>query len=249
MNEEEIENFIYSRNYSIKSTSYTWETSKDTIIKMINQLFPSDSKKIRTLNTTVEAFDEIINEIKLELENESIPSSNNLLSHEKHLFSDILNSLKNWHVDFLSLLLTDNEDYDEDEKPSILENKYKEINYELRYQHDPNYKFAKTERRIEDWKYVNHFPIIFSYVSIFTEVRRMRDQIIHNTGARANRKEMPIKKDHILNNKMPGNSISLCSTITLCIYGYIELLETLYQSMEIGRTGGLESKPIAPNTS
>ena len=252
MNEEEIENFIRSRNYSIEATSYVWESSKNIIIKMINQLFPSDSQKIINLKTTVEEFEEIINEIRTELEfgKETMPNANSLTTHEKQVFLSILNSLKNWHVDFLSLLLSDEEDYNDDEKPSMLEKNYVSLNYELRYEHDPDYKYAKTiENGIYNWKKINHFPVIFSYDNVFTKIRRMRDQIIHNTGAKADRGDIPIKRDHILNNKMPGNSISLCSTITLSIYGYIELLETLYQSMEIGRTGGLTSRSITSNAS
>ena len=59
MNEEEIEYFIRSRNHSIEATSYVWESSKNIIIKMINQLFPSDSQKIINLKTTVEEFEDM----------------------------------------------------------------------------------------------------------------------------------------------------------------------------------------------
>ena len=62
MNEQEIEDFIRVRNYSIGTISYTWNVSKEKIISLIREIFPSDLEKISNMMTTVEEFEEIINE-------------------------------------------------------------------------------------------------------------------------------------------------------------------------------------------
>jgi hypothetical protein len=239
MNEQEIENFIRVRNYSIETIEYTWASSKEKIVSLINQMNPSDPDKIKNLLTTVDDFEEIINEMIYEKEYgvDEIPNEKTLLTHEKDLFLSKLNSLKEWYVDFLSLLISADSEYDEVEAPGKLWKEYEELNYSFRYSNDPNYKLAKQEFKIHEWKVVNHFPIIFSYTNIFTEMSRMRDQVIHNTGAKAGRSGIPIKTDHILNNKMPGNSIIISNTITLFIYGYVELLETLENSMIVHSNG------------
>jgi hypothetical protein len=239
MNEQEIENFIRVRNYSIETIEYTWASSKEKIMSLIDKTNPSDPDKIKNLLTTVDDFEEIINEMIYEKEYgvDEIPNEKTLLSHEKDLFLSKLNSLKEWYVDFLALLMSDDSEYDEVEAPGKLWKDYEQTNYDLRYSNDPNYKLAKQEDKMYRWKTVNHYPIIFSYTNIFTEMSRMRDQVIHNTGARASRSEIPMKTDHILNNKMPGNSIVLSNTLTLFIYGYVELLETLEQSMIIHDSG------------
>lgn len=233
MNEEDIEDFIRARNYSIETIAYTWSSSKDEILSLIDKIVPNDADKVSNMKTTVEEFEEIINEMISEKEFgiNSTPTEMALKSHEKDLFLSKLNSLKEWYVDFLSLLISNNSEYDEAEAPSELWKEYEKINYEYRYSNDSNYKSAKQGGKTRQWKIVNRFPIIFSYTTIFAEMSRMRDQSIHNKGARASRSNIPIKTDHILNNKMPGNSISLSNTITLCIYGYVELLETLHDSM------------------
>jgi len=233
MNEEEIENFIRVRNYSIETIAYTWSISKDKIISLLGKIFPNDAEKVSNMLTTVDEFEDIISEMISEKEfgiNDT-PTETALKSHENDLFLSKLNSLKEWYVDFLSLLISNDAEYDEAEAPSELWKEYEKINYEHRYSNDSNYKLAKQNDKIYRWKVVNHYPVIFSYTNIFIEMSRMRDQSIHNKGARARRSGIPIKTDHILNNKMPGNSISLSNTITLCIYGYVELLETLLDSM------------------
>ena len=236
MNEQEIQNFIRARNYSIETIEYTWSSSKEKIISLIKQIHPSDPKKIKNLISTVDNFEEVINEMIIEKEfgEEKIPTEDSLRAHEKDLFLSKLNSLKEWYVDFLSLLISDDSEYDESEAPAKLWRKYETMNYEFRYSNDSNYKLAKQETNgIYEWKVINHYPIIFSYADIFVEISRMRDQVIHNTGAKAGRSGIPIKTDHILNNKMPGNSITISNTITLFIYGYVELLETLDNSINI----------------
>jgi len=239
MNEQEIENFIRVRNYSIETIEYTWSSSKEKIISLINEIYPSDPEKIKNLITTVDNFEEIINEMIVEKEFgvEKIPTENSLKIHEKDLFLTKLNSLKEWYVDFLALLISADSEYDEVEAPAKLWKDYEEINYDFRYSNDSNYKLAKQDYKIFQWKSVNRYPIIFSYTNIFTKMSQMRDQVIHNTGAKAGRSGIPIKTDHILNNKMPGNSITISNTITLFIYGYVELLETLDSSMIIHKNG------------
>ena len=243
MNEHEIENFIRVRNYSINTIQYTWDVSKEKVISLINEIFPTDLEKISNMMTTVEEFEEIINEMASEMEFgiDNIPTENNLISHEKDLFLSKLNSLKEWYVDFLALLIADDSEYDEAEAPSKLWKEYEKMNYDYRYSNDSNYKLAKQDRKTYEWKGVNQYPVIFSYTNIFADISRMRNQATHNTGARAVRSPIPIKKDHILNNKMPGNSISISNTITLSIYGYVELLETLHNSMIIYRKGGINT--------
>ena len=235
MNEQEIENFIRVRNYSIETIEYTWVSSKEKIISLINQIYPSDPKKIKSLLTTVDNFEEIINEMIVEKEFgvENIPTESSLKIHEKDLFLTKLNILKEWYVDFLSLLISDDSEYDESEAPGKLWKKYEKMNYDIRYENNSDYKLAKQEDKIYGWKTVNHHPIIFSYANIFQDMSRMRDQVAHNAGAKASRSGIPIKNDYILNNKMPGNSIVISNTITLFIYGYVELLETFNNSLII----------------
>ena len=58
MNEQEIDNFIRVRNYSIETILYTWINSKEKIISLIKKISPSDQEKINNLLTTVDTFEE-----------------------------------------------------------------------------------------------------------------------------------------------------------------------------------------------
>lgn len=229
---EKIEDFIRIRNYSIDTIYFIWLNSRKKITSLINEIYPSSPEKIKQLITTVETFDEIINGMVDEKEfgiNES-PSEQLLKSHEKDLFYAKLGMLKEWYVEVLSFLVSDNPFNNESEVKKLW-NKYEEMNYDFRYENDPSYKQAKHDNSFYCWKRDHHYPINFLYTDIFKNFSRMRNQIVHNSGARAIMNGNSIKKDHILNNKIPGNSIVLSNTITLFIYGYVELLETLKDSL------------------
>ena len=235
MNEQEIEKFIRVRNYSIETIEYAWTSSKEKILSLIKQIYPSDSEKRKSLRSTVDNLEEIISEMIVEKQVgvETIPTESSLKIHEKDLFSTKLNILKVWYVDFLSLLISNDSEYDESEAPGKLWKKYEEMNYDIRYENNSDYKLAKQEGKIYGWKKINHHPIIFSYANVFLDMSRMRDQVAHNVGAKASRSGIPIKSDYILNNKTPGNSIVISNTITRVIYGYVELLETFNDSLII----------------
>jgi hypothetical protein len=237
MNEQEIDNFIRVRNYSIETILYTWINSKEKIISLIKKISPSDQEKINNLLTTVDTFEEIIHDMSIQREFgvNSTLNEKMLKTHEKSLFKNKLNELKEWYVDFLALLISDDSDYNKAEAPSKLWKEYEKKIYEFRYLRNSNYKYAKQNDKLHEWKTVNNFPANFSYTNIFSQINFMRNNVTHNIGARANRSGIPIKKDHILDHDMPGNSITLSNTITLCIYGYLELLEKLDESMDINK--------------
>ena len=165
MNEQEIENFIRARNYSIETIEYAWFSSKEKIVSLIHQIYPSDLEKIKNLLTTVDIFEEIIYEMIVEKDFgiENIPTEISLKIHEKDLFQNKLNLLKEWYIDLLALLNSTGSEYTESKSPGKLWNDYEEMNYEFRYSNDANYKLAKQEHKFPDWKKNNNHPIIYSY--------------------------------------------------------------------------------------